>query len=184
MGVLIMLRRQAIKPQDVVILFSLLLVKGGDWVIAEIANRACLSVSEAHAGIKRLEVAGLLNPMTRSVVLDAAEEFLVHGLRYAFPASKGKVVRGMPTAHSAPPLSNRIVSESAESDIYVWPCAFGQSRGTSVHPLYKSVPDAAQKDPGMYEFLALSDALCIGRARERKIAAELLVEKLREGRGQ
>lgn len=179
-----MMRRHAIKPQDVLILFSVRLADGGDWVVAEIANRACLSISETHAGMQRLEMSGLWDPVSRRIVLDAAEEFLLHGLRYVFPASKGKVARGMPTAHSAPPLSERIVSEAAESDTYVWPCAFGQSRGTSVQPLYKSVPDAAQKDPGMYEFLALSDSLCIGRARERKIAAELLVEKLREGRGQ
>jgi hypothetical protein len=74
-------------------------------------------------------------------------------------------------------LSGKIVS--AEDNIYVWPCPFGQARGAAIVPLYKTVPDAAQKSADMYEFLALADALCLGRARERALAAELIVAKLK-----
>ena len=60
-------------------------------------------------------------------------------LRYVFPAEPGPVYRGMPTAHSAPPLNALIRS----TETYVWPSAEGTARGESIVPLYPSVPDAA-----------------------------------------
>ncbi len=170
--------RNVLKPQDVVVLFRLLLVKGPNWVIAELANGACLSLSETHAAIKRLELCQLFDPVTRRPIRRAMEEFILHGLKYVFPTELGgKEVRGMPTAHSAPPLCDKIIS--AEDNVYVWPCPFGHARGAAVMPLYKTVPDVAQKSSEMYEFLALADALCLGRARERELATELLEAKLK-----
>lgn len=172
-------KRNALKPQDVVVLFSLLLVRKSDWVVAEIASAACLSSSETHAAIKRLSLSGLFSSAARRPVLPAVQEFLIHALKYAFPAEiGGRRGRGMPTAHSAPPLAAKIAGE--EEDVAVWPCPYGNARGVWVSPLYKSVPDAAQRDPDMYELLALADAVCIGRARERKLAGELLCRKVEE----
>jgi hypothetical protein len=37
-------------------------------------------------------------------------------------------------------------------------------------PLYSSVPEAALRDTKLHELLALTDALRVGRAREREIA--------------
>jgi hypothetical protein len=161
----------------VVILFSLLLARKSNWVVAEIANRASLSISETHASIGRLEASGLISPLTRRPVMSAVSEFLFHGLKYAFPAEIGKqAARGMPTAHSAPLLSERIVG--GNDSVYVWPCSYGTSRGIAVTPLYRTVPDAAQKSDDMYGLLSLADAICIGRVRERKLAEELLANKL------
>lgn len=169
--------RYILKPQDILVLFSLRLAGNKDWVIAEIANGACLSGSETHAAIKRLATSRLFDPVTRRIITAAAQEFLLHGLKYAFPITPGgRTARGMPTAHSARPLADKVVA--GELDVYVWPCAFGKARGTSVTPLYKSVPDAAQKDERMYELLALTDALCIGRTRQRELAAEMLLERM------
>jgi hypothetical protein len=169
--------RNVLKPQDIVVLFRLVLACDQDWVIAEVANGACLSLSETHAAIKRLELCRLFDPVSRCPIRQATEEFLLHALKYVFPAEMGgKEVRGMPTAHAAPPLRDNIIAVSG--DTYVWPCPFGKSRGTAVIPLYKTVPDAAQKSSDMYEFLALADALCLGRARERDLAAKLLIAKL------
>lgn len=106
--------------------------------------------------------------MLRSALL----EFLENGLKYVYPVQPGAVGRGMPTAHSAFPLSKRIVSDP--DDQYVWPWAEGKVRGQAIAPLYESVPHAAAKDPHLHELLALVDALRVGRARERAIAlAEL-----------
>jgi hypothetical protein len=44
--------------------------------------------------------------------------------------------------------------------------------------LYRSAPRAAQRDADLYECLALIDAIRGGRARERKLAEELLQKKL------
>jgi hypothetical protein len=38
-------------------------------------------------------------------------DFLKHGPKYVYPQQPEVIVRGIPTAHSAPPLNNTIVSE-------------------------------------------------------------------------
>jgi hypothetical protein len=50
-------------------------------------------------------------------------------------------------------------------------------------PLYKSAPMAALRDPVLYEFLALADAIRDGRARERNLAERELVKRLGAVRG-
>jgi hypothetical protein len=45
-------------------------------------------------------------------------------------------------------------------------------------PLYRSAPDAALRDPALYEWLALVDALRSGKARERRMAGEELARRL------
>jgi hypothetical protein len=51
-------------------------------------------------------------------------------------------------------------------------------------PLYKSVPDAAKRDPILYARLAMLDAIRDGRSRERKIAEKKLLESLRRLNGE
>jgi hypothetical protein len=51
-------------------------------------------------------------------------------------------------------------------------------RGVALYPLYPSVPEAARKNSALYELLALFDALRAGAARERKMASDLLAERL------
>lgn len=46
-------------------------------------------------------------------------------------------------------------------------------------PLYEGAPGLVSRSPALYELLALVDAVRVGRARERRIAIELLQEKLR-----
>jgi len=60
----------------------------------------------------------------------------------------------------------------------VWPYAEGAIRGEEFEPLYPSVPFAAQRDPKLYELLALVDAIRDGRARERSLAAKELESRL------
>jgi hypothetical protein len=40
--------------------------------------------------------------------ISALEEFLVHGLKYAFPAEHGEVTRGIPTSYAAEPLESEV----------------------------------------------------------------------------
>jgi hypothetical protein len=47
-----------------------------------------------------------------------------------------------------------------------------------LYPLYPSVPGAAAKNAALYELLSLFDALRSGAARERKLASDLLSERL------
>ncbi|MBP7586207.1 MAG: winged helix-turn-helix domain-containing protein [Spirochaetes bacterium] len=167
------------KPQDVVVLGKILVMEGRRVPIAELASSIGLSASETHAAIKRCEKSGLLLPDERRVQRSGLQEFLFHGLKYAFPAETGPPDRGIPTAHSAPPLAHKIISGAG--DVFVWPFAKGTSTGTSVVPLYPSVPAAALGDQLLYEFLALVDALRLGRVRERKMAEEELAKMIRGG---
>jgi hypothetical protein len=100
-------------------------------------------------------------------------EFLQYGLRYVFPQKPGAVVRGLATSHSASPLKELIQSNEA----YVWPYGKGNVRGHSIVPLYPSVPEAALKDSSLHEILALTDALRIGRAREKELSLEILKKR-------
>ncbi|MFM8433601.1 MAG: hypothetical protein ACKOA1_12455, partial [Bacteroidota bacterium] len=62
---------------------------------------------------------------------------------------------------------------------YVWSWAEGNLRGQSIQPLHPSVPAACMKDKELYELLSLTDALRIGKKREREIAFEELEKKLK-----
>lgn len=94
-------------------------------------------------------------------------EFLVHGLRYAFPAERSGVTRGVPTSYAAPPLKAHFGHGELPP---VWPHPEGTARGEGLAPLYKSAPSAALRDARLYGWLALVDAVRAGRARERKLA--------------
>jgi hypothetical protein len=114
-------------------------------------------------------------------LLAALEEFLVHGVRYAYPPERGELTRGMPTGYAAPPLNKVIVQPDEPPP--VWPYAEGTVRGYSLTPLYPTVPAAASRDSKLYELLALVDAIRDGRARERNLAAKELQSRLaRSGR--
>ena len=109
-------------------------------------------------------------------ILRSLEEFLIHGVRYAYPADRGQLTRGMPTGYAAPPLNTLIVQPNEPPP--VWPYAEGTVRGYSFSPLFPSVPLAASRDPALYELLALVDAVRDGRARERNLATKELVSRL------
>jgi hypothetical protein len=124
--------------------------------------------------LKRSIFAGLSSPESGLPYPEALKEFVLHGLRYVFPAQLGAVGRGMPTSHAAPPLNKKISS----SEACIWPDKKGEARGASVVPIYPSVPFAASRDPKLYELLALIDALRVGQARERKLAMQELEKRL------
>jgi hypothetical protein len=165
----------SIKPQDVLVLLKILLRENQPYRLIDLSAELGLSQAEISNSLERAHNVGFLDA-SRKPIKSALAEFLVHGLKYVFPAVPGAMDRGIPTAHSAPPLSKIIISES--NDQYVWPFPEGEVRGQSVSPLYKSAPGAALKDAMLYEWLALIDAIRIGRARERNFAAEEINKRL------
>jgi hypothetical protein len=147
--------------------------------MSQMALELLISPSEVHAALKRLAASHLVSSdLEARPLLKNVEEFLVHGLKYAFPAKRGEVTRGVLTSYAAPPL-NRVIAAGVDLPP-VWPFPEGQDRGVSLEPLYKTVPAAAMRDPAMYELLALLDALREGRAREREIAERELLARLRD----
>ena len=168
-----------LKPQDVYIVLKIV-ASGSRRPYAQLANELSMSPSEVHASVKRAQSAKLIHgPELRNRAnLAALEEFLVHGLKYAFPANHGEFTRGVPTSYAAEPLSD--VIGQGKDPIPVWPYAQGKHRGIAFEPLYKTAPDAAIRDPVFYQYLALSDALRDGRARERKYAEQELHRRFRK----
>ncbi len=162
------------KSLDVVVLLKLLITASGK-TYAQLSQELGISASEIHAAVRRSEEAGLIGSDARIPLRKPLEEYLLHGVRYAFPAKLGSVARGMPTAYAAPPLSSRISSDDLPP---VWPDPEGTVRGLALEPLYRTVPKAAKSDPKLYELLALVDAIRVGRARDRKLAEEELKKRL------
>lgn len=123
-----------------------------------------------HASVKRARTAHLLQgpPEQERVTRSGLLELLLHGLRYLFPAEKGALTRGVPTAYAASPLKEQIAPDG--EPVPVWPYAEGTVRGYSFSPLHKKALLAALEDQRFYELLALVDALREGRARERELA--------------
>jgi DNA-binding transcriptional MocR family regulator len=168
---------QGLLSQDVVVLAKLVSYGGPRPSLAQLAADLSLSTSQVHLSLKRLERSRLIDAQGGRPLLRAVEEFLLHGVKYAFPARRGEATRGMPTAYAAPPLKQHI-AESGDLPP-VWPDADGDVRGVTLEPLHKMASKAARKDPTLYELLALVDALRDGRARERQIAERELSARLR-----
>lgn len=163
------------RPQDVPILLQMHLLGAGNWHYADIAAALQISPAEVSESLERSRLAGLTDSMKRRVMLQSLTDFLIHGIRYVWPAVAGSKTRGIATAHSALPLSQLIASSD---DGYVWPDKNGTFRGESIAPLYKTLPSVVEKNQPLYELLALIDALRIGRAREIKLAQEELKKRL------
>jgi len=168
-----------LKPQDVVVVLKLLGYRGQRPSFAQMAKELAISSSEVHAAMKRAQAAGLLHgpELSNQAIEQALEEFLIHGVKYAFPVERGGPSRGVATAHAAKPL-NQLIAPGDEP-IPVWPYAKGESRGIAFAPFYKLQPVAALQDPLLYVELALIDAIRGGRARERRLAENELIKILR-----
>ena len=149
-----------LRPQDLVVLLRLSLEQGMPPTYAVLGGELGLTASEVHAGLERAASAQLARKDAAgkaTVVREALRMFVQHGARYCFPATRGEMTRGMPT---------------------VWPHKTGSVRGAAFYPLYPTVPDAATRNPALYELLVLFDAVRGGSPRERAIALQLLDERL------
>lgn len=146
---------------------------------SQLALELVMSPSEVHGSVKRARASGLLHgpDFENRPNIGALEEFLIHGLKYVFPAERGEMTRGVATSYGAAPL--RALITPNDDPIPVWPYAEGKQRGVSLVPLYKTAPKAALRDESFYELLVLADALRDGRVRERKIAETELRRRLR-----
>ncbi len=175
-------RIHMIKGQDIVVILKIVAQKDEELSFIRLATDLEMSSSEVHAAVKRAVKSGLMQveantggshrklPNRQGLL-----EFLVHGLRYVFPAERGSETRGMPTGLFAPGLGQQIVSAGP---VPVWPDPTGEVRGYEFRPLFRSVPAAARRDTGLYDLLALVDAIRGGFARERNIAARELTKRI------
>lgn len=83
---------RALLPQDVVVLAKLVSLSGKRPPIARLAAELSMSSSQVHLSLKRLDLARLINGDSRPL-LQPVEEFLIHGVKYAFPPRRGEMTR-------------------------------------------------------------------------------------------
>ena len=168
-----------IKAQDIVVSLKLAMLPASPRpTYATLAASLAMSASEVHGAVKRAQAAKLINQMDSTFRVDRRNllEFLVHGVKYAFPPERGSLTRGTPTAYAAPPMNKDFAPDSDPPP--VWPDPEGTVRGFEFSPLSKCVPKAARQDPALYELLALIDAIRDGRVRERQYAEKELTLRL------
>jgi hypothetical protein len=158
------------KSLDVVVWLKLL--ASGAKTFAQLSDELGMSASEIHGSVKRGTEAGLIDSRSRRPLHKPLEEYLLHGVRYAFPAKRGPITRGIPTSYAAPPLAQYF--HAPDELPPVWPDPHGSTKGYALEPLFKPITKAVGQDPKLYELLALIDAIRDGRARERKLAEDKL----------
>jgi hypothetical protein len=164
----------ALKPQDVLVALKYA-SQPRPWKQRDLAEAIGLSPSEVNHARRRLIASRLFNEREERVMRRALLEFITFGLPYAFPAQLELPSIGMPTAFSARPLANLLVGGA---DVAIWQTDKASVRGRCVEPLYPSAPHAASRDSVLYEYLALVDALRVGRARDRALAKDELSKRL------
>jgi hypothetical protein len=172
-------KQPVLKPQDLLVVLKITVNEDRGLTFAELGDELSMSASEVHAATKRAEMSRLLIRESGQLhaVRSSLQEFLLHGVKYVFPAFEGGITRGIPTGISAPPLKKFFAQNEAFS--LVWPDAQGDERGLSLLPLYPSVPLAARADFHLYEILVIVDTLRgAGTAREREIATSELMSRL------
>ncbi len=168
----------SLKPQDLAMAFKLVCLAGQRLPYVALAQAMHMSQFEAHACMARLSGARLLSEVNDvpTLVMAAFRPMVLHGAPYFFPAVRGEITMGFPSAHGAEPLKSKVLFGDELPP--VWPHADGPVRGSALLPLYPKLPLAAVQDPPFYELLALFDALRIGQAREREMTRKLLEERL------
>ena len=170
----------ALKPQDIVVLLRLATAQSR-WQgsHASLAEASGISPGELTKSLQRSEQSSLYDSSQPAVRRGELIEFIVHGVRYAFPATPGPIGRGVPTSIAAHPLHD-VYSGAGEDPLRtpVWPHATGTVLGYAIEPLYPTVPDVAPASEPFYALLALTDAIREGRARERALAADMISTRL------
>ena len=168
-----------LKPQDLLLLLKAAAQPPQRWTYAALGEALGISGSQAHASVKRAVACGLAVAPARgewAPVRLHLLEFMLHGVRYVWPATPGPVKRGVPTAFGAEPLASHLTVAPGEAPVWAHPS--GSAKGPTLSPLYRTAPQAALADPALHRLLALLDALRTGRARERALAARLLQAEL------
>ncbi len=173
------MRHPTLSPQDVIVLLRVRQCSYSRWTYSEIARDVGLSSSQVHAAVRRSAAAGLFSKSRMEVRPKAMVEFLLHGVRYAFPAQLLPAAVGHATASSHPALLARLRRASEDSaGRWVWPDATGATFGTGLLPLHPCAARiAASSEPAIEELylqLALLDEIRVGTGRGRKIASDLL----------
>lgn len=163
-----------LRPFDIAVSLRLVLVPGERY--EPLANALATSTSAVHRSVARLQHGGFCANGSRVVSKDSLQEFLVHGLRYAFPPVHGGERSGIPTAGAHPAIA------AAMGDLagprLVWPLDGEPTRAQSLTPLFTGMTRVVQRDARLHELLAIVDLLRVVAPDDRGAASNLLSQRL------
>jgi len=167
----------ALLPADLLVAARLAVHPDASTSVRQLGDELGMSKSAVAYSLQRLVALDLVKDGEngRRINRLALRDCLEHGARWIAPAKIGDFELGLPTAHAAPVLSDKL---TGDADPMVMPLAHGPVRGRAVSPLHPLAPRAASLDPKLYALLALIDTFRIGRARDRQAAAAKLRELL------
>lgn len=169
-----MKKHNGMRPHDVLILLKIASLGKKTFYLKDIGHALSISSSEVTESVNRSVLGGLLAEDKKTLMRMALYEFLVYGISHVFPQKPGAMVPGLPTAHSAPPLAKEFKSDEK----YVWPDPKGIIRGQEIEPFHPGQVNAAKEDQKLYELLSLTDALRVGKLREKKMATQELKKRI------
>jgi hypothetical protein len=160
-------------PADVLVALKLVAHPDRAVSVRQLGEELGMSKSSVAYSLRRLNALNLVKEArgVRRINRLALRDFLENGVRWIVPATLGDFELGLPTAHSADVLARNFI---ADADPVVMPLAHGPARGRAVSPLHPLAPKAAARDACLHRLLAVVDALRIGRARDRQVAAKEL----------
>lgn len=170
-----------LRPFDVAVALRLLLEPEERY--EPLAEALATSTSAVHRAVARLQGAALLREASRTVARPALREFLLHGVRYAFPPVRGREVVGTPTAWSVPTVG-ALLGGDVSDDVarpLVWPDDEGAGRGELLVPLFPGAVRVAARDPRLHVLLAAVDAVRAGSSPVRRVVGEWLAERVMWG---
>src|ERR1035437_2487649 len=168
----ILSRQPTLRPSDLVVACQLATTPSAQFL--QLARSTGISTGECHNAVRRLRFSHPVWPDERRPSSEVLHNFLVQGAPFAFPPVLGVQTIGVSTAHSSPAFRTLLVT----SEGIVWPHAQGEARGQSLIPLFPGAPTLSTRNPPLYDLLTIVDALRVGTTRIRRVAAELLAERL------
>ena len=111
-------RPMDLKSQDLQVLLKVAAHPPQRWAYVALGEALTLSASQAHASVKRAVASGLAVASVRGEWSPERQnqlEFVLHGVRYAWPATAGPLKRGVPTAFGTEPLASKLTAPPASS---------------------------------------------------------------------
>lgn len=164
-----------LRPFDIAVALRLLISPEERY--EPLADALVTSTSAVHRSVARLQLAGLCQRATRTVARAELHEFLLHGVRFAFPPVIGGERAGLPTTVAHPELG-MLFPDGADSKPLVWGSDLGAVRGETLAPLFPGVPAVASRDARLHELLAAVDVLRVGTERERRIVGDWFADRM------
>jgi hypothetical protein len=170
-----------LKPQDILVLLRMALSSSREETFNQLnlSHELGMVPSEISRLLQTCYQVKLVNDDNKRVNRTNLIEFLVHGLKYVFPAKLGPPTIGVPTAWGVKGLFPSISLGHQP----VWPHISGETSGYSVEPLYKSIPElvvTSKINKQLYFALAAVDTIRIGEGRERQLAITYLMKALND----